>query len=245
MNHRQTILLDFGGTLDSEGKHWSTQFADSFAATGFRADRAELDAAFLAVDRAVNGDPRATEMPFADYVLEYAQRLLAIVGHQGGNGGHGQVGRSVQARAIAEHFLHGALEHLRESGTLLAHHRELFRFAVLSNFTANLPLIVEEVGLGATVEEVLCSAIEGLRKPDPAIFRLALDRLGVHAGEAVMIGDSLGNDIQPAKALGLTTVWLRGDKVYGGGDPSAADHVVSSLAEALLVLSRAGGTRRT
>ena len=51
-------LLDFGGTLDGPGKHWSTQFADSFAAAGTRLDRQTLDRAFMATDRALAHDPR-------------------------------------------------------------------------------------------------------------------------------------------------------------------------------------------
>jgi HAD superfamily hydrolase (TIGR01549 family) len=232
MTERRAILLDFGGTLDSEGKHWSTQFADSFAASGVRAPRSDLDAAFIAVDRAVSDHARAPTMSFADYVLEYTRRILTLVEPTARD-------RSERARASAAHFVHHAVGHLKRNGALLERYQNRFRFAVVSNFTANLPLIVEEVGLGKIFEEVCCSAIEGMRKPDPAIFQLVICRLGVAAERVAMIGDSLGNDIEPAKALGLTTIWLRSDKDYSGGDPSAADHVVTTLADALQALASA------
>jgi HAD superfamily hydrolase (TIGR01549 family) len=240
MSERPPVLLDFGGTLDSEGKHWSTQFADSFAANGLRPPRSELDAAFIVVDRMVSDDPRAATMPFGDYILEYAQRILLFLGIEGGSE---SPERPAKARAIAEHFLDRALEHLRKNRTLLAQYREHYRLAIVSNFTANLPIIIEEVGLRDTLDDVFCSAVEGLRKPDPAFFRLALRRLGVDAAElaeVTMIGDSLGNDMQPAKSLGLNTIWLRGDDSYAGGHPSAADHVVTTLADAFLLLSPPG-----
>lgn len=48
----------------------------------------------------------------------------------------------------------------------------------------------------------------GLMKPDPAFYRRALSDLGVEAADAVMVGDTYANDIQPALALGLRSVWV-------------------------------------
>jgi len=53
---------------------------------------------------------------------------------------------------------------------------------------------------------MLDSFVVGLRKPDPAIFRLALERLGLDPREAVYVGDSYGHDALPALALGLGAV---------------------------------------
>lgn len=62
---------------------------------------------------------------------------------------------------------------------------------------------------------VLASAEVGLSKPDPRIFQMALDRAGCRAEQAVMAGDRLDNDIIPARALGMKTVWIRqGDWKY-------------------------------
>ena len=46
-------------------------------------------------------------------------------------------------------------------------------------------------------------------KPEGRIFEIALDRAGCLPEEAVMIGDRLDNDIAPAKAVGMKTVWVR------------------------------------
>jgi putative hydrolase of the HAD superfamily len=229
VSNLRTLLLDFGGTLDSAGKHWSTQFAESFAQAGVTLDRKALDKAFLSADRAIAEDPRAVTMGLADYASEYARRMLALLDRP----------MSVQAEAIAEHFLQEARAHLRASVAQLASTRGRFRLAVVSNFTANLPLILREVGLAPLLDAVVCSAIEGVKKPDASIFCLALQRVGGIAEEAVMIGDSLGNDITPAKQLGLTTVWLQGDRTFTSGRESDADYVVSSLAQAIAVVCQA------
>jgi putative hydrolase of the HAD superfamily len=219
-------LLDFGGTLDSDGKHWSTQLAESFAAAGLTLDRTILDGAFLAADRAINQDPAAARLALCEYALAYVTRMLATLG----------LPAAPSADDIARLFLARARAQLAISAALLQAARAQIRLAVVSNFTANLPLILDEVGLAPCLDVVVCSAIEGVRKPGSEIFRRALSRLGIAPDEAAMIGDSLGNDIEPAKRLGLSTVWLAGDRNYSGGAEGAADHVVPDLAQALASL---------
>ncbi len=62
------ILVDFGGTLDSEGLHWSTQFALAFAAAGQPVERATLDRAFLTADRALEQRPGVEELSYGAHV---------------------------------------------------------------------------------------------------------------------------------------------------------------------------------
>jgi FMN phosphatase YigB (HAD superfamily) len=56
------------------------------------------------------------------------------------------------------------------------------------------------------ISTCLCSFELGLEKPDPAIFKLALDHAGCAASQAVIIGDRLDNDIRTARLLGWKTI---------------------------------------
>jgi putative hydrolase of the HAD superfamily len=58
------------------------------------------------------------------------------------------------------------------------------------------------VGLFDVVVE---SAVEGLRKPDPRIYELTCERLGVAPHEVVFL-DDLGINLKPARAMGMTTI---------------------------------------
>jgi putative hydrolase of the HAD superfamily len=58
---------------------------------------------------------------------------------------------------------------------------------------------------GLDFDVLVESAVEGLRKPDPKIYELVLDRLDVRADEAVFL-DDLGINLKPARALGMTTI---------------------------------------
>jgi len=64
------------------------------------------------------------------------------------------------------------------------------------------PLALQLASLFDTIVE---SAREGLRKPDPRIYELTCERIGVTAGEAVFL-DDLGSNLKPARALGMTTI---------------------------------------
>jgi putative hydrolase of the HAD superfamily len=61
---------------------------------------------------------------------------------------------------------------------------------------------LHETGLFDVIVE---SAVEGLRKPDPRIYALALARLNVLASEAVFL-DDLGMNLKPARAMGMATI---------------------------------------
>jgi YjjG family noncanonical pyrimidine nucleotidase len=63
-------------------------------------------------------------------------------------------------------------------------------------------------GFDAHLDVVVISEEAGAWKPDAAIFRLALERIGVNAEEAVMIGDAWHADISGARAAGLRTIWF-------------------------------------
>ena len=62
---------------------------------------------------------------------------------------------------------------------------------------------------------VVASAEAGVAKPDPAIFRMALERAGCTPAQTVMVGDRMDNDVAPAKALGMHSVRvLRGPGAF-------------------------------
>jgi putative hydrolase of the HAD superfamily len=87
--------------------------------------------------------------------------------------------------------------------------RRRLRIAVVSNWDVSLPVVLATVGLGDGLDAVLTSAGVGRRKPDPAIFTAALERLGVPAADAIHVGDSFVEDIEGARAAGLRAVLIR------------------------------------
>jgi putative hydrolase of the HAD superfamily len=77
---------------------------------------------------------------------------------------------------------------------------------LVSNWSPRLPRLVEQLGLAARTDFVLCSALERLEKPDEELFRRALGRAGVRADEALHAGDDLEKDFHGARHAGLRAV---------------------------------------
>jgi putative hydrolase of the HAD superfamily len=77
-----------------------------------------------------------------------------------------------------------------------------------------------------------------VRKPGPAIYRAALDQIGVEPANALFVGDRVREDVQGPAALGMRTclvTYFRSD----GGDHSLADAVAASPAEVLAAIDGA------
>jgi len=89
---------------------------------------------------------------------------------------------------------------------------------------------LECLALRPMFDAVLISDAEGVHKPDPEIFRRALERLGVEAAHACFVGNHPEDDMAGARAAGLKAVWRRDPYLP---PPIEADAVIERLAELL------------
>jgi putative hydrolase of the HAD superfamily len=94
---------------------------------------------------------------------------------------------------------HRALSRLRDAG---------LKLGVVSNSDGRVEEALEAAGLRGYFDVVVDSALAGVEKPDPAIFRAALDALGVSADEALYVGDLYEVDVLGARAAGMSAVLL-------------------------------------
>ena len=83
-----------------------------------------------------------------------------------------------------------------------------FRLAVVSNWDSRLRPILDERKLRPWFDVVVISAEVGWRKPHPAIFERALGLLGCAPGDALHCGDSVGDDVEGARAAGIRPILL-------------------------------------
>lgn len=97
------------------------------------------------------------------------------------------------------------------AGALLgALQRRGLRTAVVSNFDARLPALLEGLGLAPALDAVVLPCEARALKPDAAIFAFALERLGVAAREALFVGDDARRDLQGARSAGLRALDVGG-----------------------------------
>ncbi len=79
---------------------------------------------------------------------------------------------------------------------------------LISNFEDWLERLLESLEVGHYFDVTVISGVEGVEKPDPRIFSLALDRAGVRAEESVYVGDHPFFDVEPARQVGMLPVLI-------------------------------------
>ena len=115
------------------------------------------------------------------------------------------------------------LEHLKQKG---------YPMVLVSNFYGNINQVLKDAGIDGYFQNVIESAVVGVRKPNPAIFALGVCALDLPASQVLVVGDTYGKDIIPAHKLGCHTLWIKGlqweeKKV----DESIPDGIIKKLSE--------------
>ena len=216
----RALLFDFGGTLDSEGLPWKERFYRAAREEGLEVPQPRFDRAFYDATDPLEGTiSRAAG--FRELVDRVADGLAAGLGRE-----------SALLRRIGDRFTADSLRQLSANAALLSRLSDRYRIGIVSNFYGNLQAVCDEVGLTPSIGVAVDSTLVGCKKPDPKIFRAALDPLGVAAEEAVFVGDSMRRDMAGARGLGMRHVWLRADSLAENGDPCCAgDAVIARLSE--------------
>ncbi|MDX1389370.1 MAG: HAD family hydrolase, partial [Acidobacteriota bacterium] len=102
----------------------------------------------------------------------------------------------------------GAVETVRRLGS------DGYRLGVVSNAEGNVARDLDAAGFEGLFEVVIDSHVVGVEKPDPEIFRLALERLEADNSTAVYVGDVPAIDVEGARAAGLAPVLLDRHEIY-------------------------------
>jgi HAD superfamily hydrolase (TIGR01549 family) len=211
MSDQRTALFDLGGTLIFFDGDWPDVY--------LRADQAlidALDAAGIRLNReAFREDFRARlkayynerESEFIEYTTGFVlKEALANWGYLG-------VPDSTIRPALDAMYKISQAHWLAESDALPALTELLqrgFRLGLISNAgdDADVQALVDKVQLRPFFELILTSASLGIRKPNPRIFQIAIQRLGADPDLTVMVGDTLGADILGARNAGIRSIWI-------------------------------------
>ena len=111
-----------------------------------------------------------------------------------------------------------------------------YKLGIIANQKLGTAERLENWGLRQYFDVIVSSAEIGYAKPDKRIFEKALKMAGCTARESVMVGDRLDNDMIPAKALGMRTVWIKNGLAQYQSEElgkDIADVQIASLSELL------------
>jgi putative hydrolase of the HAD superfamily len=118
--------------------------------------------------------------------------------------------------------------HLMKSGIKLAVVSDAPRMSVWMRLVS--------LGLDPFFDTVVSTDDTGKKKPDPAPFRMALNKMGVDPAEAIMIGDWAEKDMVGAKALGMKTVFARYGDDFNTKDPGS-DYEITDFSELITIVN--------
>ena len=214
-------MFDFGGTLDSDGEHWLDRFYELYDQAAISLPREQIKRVFYEADAMCCSDPLVNKMGLRRLMRHHIR--FQFMAHHLSNGS--------EEEQMIEAFCAKTEDYLERNARLLSRLRDLYKMGVVSNFYGNVAVICEEAGLAHSFATILDSTRLGFGKPEPEIFRLALQQVNVAAEECLFVGDSYERDMLPAIKLGMKTVWLKGPSPRIPENAEPVDGVISNLVE--------------
>ena len=148
----------------------------------------------------------------------------------------------VLARRLARRFDELRVERVElfpETLPVLAQLHGKYRLGVITNgFAETHEAKIARLELGKFFDAVILAGELGTVKPDPAVFRHAMELLGVGPHESLMVGDRFDRDVAGAQTAGMRTVWIqmRGEMVPSGVRPP--DAIIASIDQLPAALAR-------
>lgn len=229
INKVKGIIFDYGGTIDSHGDHWSEVIWSAYIKAGVAVDKTKFREAYVYAER---------ELAKTRHILPHHNfhDLLLIK-------------MRIELQWLADNALlpadkvedyagkvalicyEAARSSVEEAKPVLAILHERFPLVLVSNFYGNVETVLADFGLDHFFRNVIESAVVGVRKPDPRIFALGCDALGLPPEEVLVVGDSYSKDILPARSLGCQTAWLKGKGWTAEEDARTDPACISSLTD--------------
>lgn len=215
-------IFDYGGTLDTGGQHWGMLLWHAFERHQVPVSESQFRDAYVYAERTLGRNKII--QPTDTFLQTLKAKVQLELTYLNNESYTDAIVSDVYERTKSQTALsRRVLMQMKASPMVL-----------VSNFYGNISVVLQEFGLDGIFAEVIESSVVGIRKPDPQIFLLGVDALGMKPEEVTVVGDSLEKDIIPAKRAGCHTVWLKGEGWTNARDgENQADRVIMTLDELL------------
>lgn len=218
------LLFDYGGTLDSGGRHWSRIIWESYLRAEVPVTEERFREAYVYAERYLGKhhviEPEDTFRDLMRKKIHLEMQYLELP--------------SACEEAVVSYCYDYAVRETEKSRRVLETLRGRYAMVLVTNFYGNIHSVLADFGLQDIFEDVIESAVVGVRKPSPEIWRKGVEALRLPAAEVCAIGDSFDKDIEPARSLGCRAVWFKGEEWSPSvRDESAADAVITDITQLL------------
>ena len=233
------IIFDYGGTIDTNSLHWSEVLWEGYEHVGVPVCKEEFRTSYVFAERALAKHPYIKpEHNFLDLLIikcdletgDLVERKIWNTTEED---------RKAKSDAIAHYCYDYVLNVLKTSREVIERLSKRYPLVLVSNFYGNIQTILKDFKL-EYFQDIIESAVVGVRKPNPKIFQLGVDALrkvtntddkAMPADSIVVVGDSFSKDIVPANSIGCKTVWIKG-KGWGNEeiDESVPTKIITDIA---------------
>lgn len=223
-------IFDYGGTLDTGGQHWGKVIWHAYERQQVPVSEEAFRDAYVHAERTLGKNP-IIQPDFTFYKtietkiriqLEYLQEKNDVSSV------------SSYLKSLTDSLYEATVKETAKSREVLLQLKQQYPMVLVSNFYGNIATVLKEFKLDGIFDTIIESAVVGVRKPDPQIFTLGVEALGMRPDEVVVVGDSMDKDIIPAGKAGCHTVWFKGEGWTNDPvDESPAGKVITDLTQIL------------
>lgn len=235
LNNIKGIIFDYGGTLDSAGDHWSEVIWTAYQTAGVDVDKAHFREVYVFAERKLARTRHILpQHNFHDMLLIKIKIQLQQL-CQMALFNPSEV--DDKATEIARLCYEAARRNIEAARPVLEKLSKTYPLVLVSNFYGNVETVLKDFGIEGYFRKIIESAVVGVRKPDPAIFRMGVEALGLQPDEVLVVGDSYRKDILPAESIGCHVLWLKGKGWTAEEDAQLHPYIISTLGDILSLLA--------
>ena len=224
----KAIAFDFGGTLDSPFLHWMDIYLQLYTKEmQLPLTKENFWDAYVYAERKMESDQPVlpthslleTQLFKATYQFTYLSEnnILTISADE----------LSALAARAAKLVTDYSSAYVALAMPTLEKLAKKYTLLLVSNYYGNVAKIVSDMGIASLFASITDSTIEKVRKPDPALWQIAIERQGLQPSEVLIVGDSKKNDILPGMAIGAQVV----QGIPAGGEKPTDYTSIESISE--------------
>lgn len=231
MENIKGIIFDYGGTIDSRGVHWSEIIWDGYQVAQINVTKEQFRECYVYAERELARTLHILPHHNFHDLLQIKMRIeLGYLANQG------LIDAAIveeKALAVAKYCYDSARQCVEEARPTIEKLHDKFPLVLVSNFYGNVESVLADFNLRHYFKEIVESAVVGVRKPDPRIFSLGVEALGLQPHQVLVIGDSYKKDIVPAESIGCKVAWIKGKGWTADEDAVTHPCIIAHLSDVL------------
>ncbi|MFA5403763.1 MAG: HAD family hydrolase [Ignavibacteria bacterium] len=231
----ETIIFDFGGTLDTNGIPWSQKYLITLKINGFVFDDKLYHRIYKASEEFLQNNSNNNFRSYKELMKEQLSFIISSIHLTGYENRHNY------ERIINEVFADIWMDTvycIKNSKEILETFKNKYKLGLVSNYYGNIKRICKDMDLDKYFDVILDPNTACIHKPHPGIFSIALKMLNSLPENTFVIGDSYEDDIVPAKIIGCRTILLNRNIILNESKYDSSDYTVKNINKIQSILQK-------